>query len=231
MKRALYILILLSAFQVHGQIYVPNASFEEWGDSCAVDQAPIGWTNWSPNGGPEQRGPGCNGTITANDGTKFMCLQWASGGAFIEDGISTTINGFEIGETYVISFFARPDDYWSYNEEIFFHLYIDAISLSLSQPIQEVDYWQEVTYSFVASNTAHEIAFKVSDGGGSCSFAAVVVDNLTITKVAELDDELGVEKTRVEVVDILGRKTEQQPNTLLIYVYSDGTTERVFRVE
>lgn len=33
----------------------------------------------------------------------------------------------------------------------------------------------------------------------------------------------------VKIVDILGIETKEKPNTLLIYVYSDGTTEKVFR--
>lgn len=38
-------------------------------------------------------------------------------------------------------------------------------------------------------------------------------------------------KHLIKVVDLMGRETENKPNTLLIYVYSDGTTEKVFRVE
>jgi len=35
----------------------------------------------------------------------------------------------------------------------------------------------------------------------------------------------------LRIVDIMGRETNDKPNTLLIYIYSDGTTEKVFRVE
>lgn len=35
----------------------------------------------------------------------------------------------------------------------------------------------------------------------------------------------------VKIVDYLGRETEFKPNTPLIYIYSDGTTEKVFSVE
>ena len=38
-------------------------------------------------------------------------------------------------------------------------------------------------------------------------------------------------KTNVKIVDLLGRETEDKPNTLLIYIYSDGTSEKVFRIE
>jgi hypothetical protein len=35
----------------------------------------------------------------------------------------------------------------------------------------------------------------------------------------------------IKIVDYLGRETELKPNTPLIYIYSDGTAEKVFRVE
>lgn len=38
-------------------------------------------------------------------------------------------------------------------------------------------------------------------------------------------------KTLIKIVDFIGRETEDKPNTLLIYVYSDGTTEKIYRVE
>lgn len=38
-------------------------------------------------------------------------------------------------------------------------------------------------------------------------------------------------KELIQLLDVMGRTTEFRPNTLLIYVYSDGTTERVFKME
>ncbi len=37
-------------------------------------------------------------------------------------------------------------------------------------------------------------------------------------------------KEIVKILDLMGRETEFVPNTPLIYIYSDGTTERVFRM-
>ena len=39
------------------------------------------------------------------------------------------------------------------------------------------------------------------------------------------------EKKLIRVIDIMGRVSEDKPNTLLIFFHSDGTTEKVFRVE
>lgn len=35
----------------------------------------------------------------------------------------------------------------------------------------------------------------------------------------------------IKIVDLLGRETEFKPNTTLIYIYSDGSSEKVFRVQ
>ncbi len=47
----------------------------------------------------------------------------------------------------------------------------------------------------------------------------------------ELIELIPTNKELVKIVDLLGRETEFKSNTLLIYVYSDGTTERVFNAE
>jgi hypothetical protein len=33
----------------------------------------------------------------------------------------------------------------------------------------------------------------------------------------------------VKIVDFLGRETVEKPNTLLVYVFNNGTTKKVFR--
>ena len=38
-------------------------------------------------------------------------------------------------------------------------------------------------------------------------------------------------RTLVKILDFLGRETRPVPNTTLIYLYSDGTSEKVFRVK
>lgn len=39
------------------------------------------------------------------------------------------------------------------------------------------------------------------------------------------------EKTLVKIIDAMGRETVDQPNMLLIFMYSDGSSEKVYRVE
>ena len=44
-------------------------------------------------------------------------------------------------------------------------------------------------------------------------------------------DELSTSKNLFQILDLMGRETTFKPNTLLIYVYDDGSTEKVFTIE
>jgi len=35
----------------------------------------------------------------------------------------------------------------------------------------------------------------------------------------------------VKIVDLMGRETPYKPNTVLIYVFDDGSTKKVFKME
>lgn len=48
--------------------------------------------------------------------------------------------------------------------------------------------------------------------------------------VEDLNSNQG-NKTLVKIIDLLGRETPEKPNTMMIYIYSDSSTEKVFRVE
>ena len=52
--------------------------------------------------------------------------------------------------------------------------------------------------------------------------------NSCTTSILELND---FKKELIRIVDLTGRLIDDKPNTLLIYIYSDGTTEKMFRVE
>jgi len=43
--------------------------------------------------------------------------------------------------------------------------------------------------------------------------------------------ELTTSKTLIQILDMMGRETTFKPNTPLIYVYDDGSTEKVFSME
>lgn len=45
-----------------------------------------------------------------------------------------------------------------------------------------------------------------------------------------LEELNSVPRQLLQIVDLMGRETKYKPNTVLIYIYSDGTTERMFRL-
>jgi hypothetical protein len=55
-----------------------------------------------------------------------------------------------------------------------------------------------------------------------------LIGNLTVD-VVELNNPS--KKEVVKIVDLLGRETKYTPNQTLLYIYDDGTTEKVFRVD
>lgn len=55
-------------------------------------------------------------------------------------------------------------------------------------------------------------------------------DNLNFISCEASLDDVSKNHPKVEkIIDTMGRETEDKPNTLLIYVYSDGTTKKVYR--
>lgn len=60
-----------------------------------------------------------------------------------------------------------------------------------------------------------------------------------IAKIGDTTSTLGIVDTELEnhekqlfkIIDFMGRETEYKPNTPLIYIYSDGTRERVMKIE
>ena len=56
-------------------------------------------------------------------------------------------------------------------------------------------------------------------------------DNPCSTSNASLGELHITPKTVVKIFDLMGRETTFKPNTPLIYVYDDGSTEKVFYVE
>lgn len=62
------------------------------------------------------------------------------------------------------------------------------------------------------------------------SFTANSTGNCIIEDLG-LDEIISSEKTLLKIVDMMGREVIEKPNNIVIYNYSDGTTEKVFRVE
>jgi hypothetical protein len=78
---------------------------------------------------------------------------------------------------------------------------------------------QGMPQSFSSDTLTNGISMSVSKT--ICPYSSLGFNELSLSQ----------QKSIVRIVDLMGRETEDKPNTLLIYIYSDGTTEKVLRVE
>lgn len=78
------------------------------------------------------------------------------------------------------------------------------------------------TYTATVNGNYSVIVFD-----GNCSDTS---DCVTISKVS-LEELTSPNKELVKIVNLLGQETPFKPNTVLIYIYSNGTSERVFKLE
>jgi hypothetical protein len=65
------------------------------------------------------------------------------------------------------------------------------------------------------------------NNGGLCLYNQSTGQNCSLS----IDELLKTEKEVVKIIDFMGRETEYKTNTPLIFIYSDGTRERVMKIE
>lgn len=75
---------------------------------------------------------------------------------------------------------------------------------------------------YSSSGTSYDVNYN--------SFSANSTGNCIIEDLG-LDEIYSTERTLLKIVDMMGRDAQVKPNNLFIYIYDDGTTEKVFSVE
>lgn len=101
------------------------------------------------------------------------------------------------------------------------YTYLEGIGATVGGPIYNLklqhncdiifDFYDPVFRNYTRDQSVHS-------GPDSCMYVGV----------QELSNP---NKILVRIVDALGRETEDMPNTTLIFIYSDGTREKVYRME
>lgn len=87
---------------------------------------------------------------------------------------------------------------------------------------------QEPMNTYTA-NGDYIVCLTIATDNGCTS---TICDTVTIACIVLGYEELiQSEKELVKIVDFMGRETVFKPNTPLIYIYSDGTRERVMKLE
>lgn len=87
---------------------------------------------------------------------------------------------------------------------------------SYTWPVNNQTYNQSGTYTAIIPNEA------------GCDSTITLDLTMQFTGIEEL---IQSEKKLVKIVDFMGRETEYKPNIPLIFIYSDGTRERVMKLE
>ncbi len=97
-------------------------------------------------------------------------------------------------------------------------------SADLMEGLGGAYYWYlDPTNSDPSFTISHELIYSNTTQCGECgSYYSWFVN---------IDELESFERKVIKVVDLLGRETEDKLNTILIYVYSDGTTEKVYHTE
>jgi len=91
--------------------------------------------------------------------------------------------------------------------------------------------WTTNTYSFTASS-AQEGHTMLAIHSGDTGTSGMIYQFFNTQSAAGIDVlvEKG-EKEIVKIIDLMGREAAFKPNTPFIFIYSDGTAERVMKIE
>jgi spore coat protein H len=112
----------------------------------------------------------------------------------------------------------QADDYYTLDYGFQFSDFLSAV---------ENDYGSHVT-----QGVAEYISNRVNSGWNQLEFTNnVAFPCETIQEDGDAEEEVVVEKQLLKIVDVLGREQIYTPNTLLIYIYSDGSSERILQLE
>ena len=113
----------------------------------------------------------------------------------------------------------------SWNRETFF----DTCDISppnwsstLIQGLGGPYYWLYNSKETITTKTL-DLIYSNTTGTGECG--------KYYWSTAGINELIHEKKQVLKIVDYLGREIEDKPNTTLIFVYSDGTTEKVYRME
>jgi len=94
-------------------------------------------------------------------------------------------------------------------------------------------------YEYIIIGNFLDNASTITVAGSGCiNGAYYYCDDICIsTDITTCETSVGIneffkpEKKLMRILDTMGRETKYKPNTTLIYIYSDGTTEKVYIVE
>lgn len=250
MKVILNILLIFVMFQSSAQNLVPNSSFEDgppvttnewmWADTTCNWTNPLGgptfWvvTAYSPDRVVEGTTQTCGIDIdTAAFGDAYVIF----GGEpdYYEAGKTTLSSPVLNGLQYYVSCYYKRET-WS--DSINFFPSQGCILFNNGDTIKtpitaDLTSWHKFDTIYTPSSTATEIElFCMNDTVCGIKFDSIYIAQYNGGPNSVEEPKSGYDdKKLIKIIDLLGRETEDKPNTLLIYIFSNGSKEKVFRVE
>jgi hypothetical protein len=85
------------------------------------------------------------------------------------------------------------------------------------------------TDSIIDSLCSGQYLIDIYNPGMQPEHFYVYIDQITSSELTASIDEMVINKKLVKIIDMMGNKSEITSNKLLIFIYSDGTTEKVFQ--
>jgi hypothetical protein len=186
MKKLFLICCLyLISFCVKAQSFV-NPSFEAWGTpTCEINTTPNSWTNFS------------NGWIALDEGNVSVCPTTTpssaqNGSVYARAAASTTasgegivqlLSGFTVGQVYQISFYYSGCNLYGGWSNIRWNTFVDGTNINQTPAFQSsAPTWSNHTCNFVATQTTHQIGFRLHTASGIDGSGAI--DNVSISCVS-----------------------------------------------
>ena len=81
----------------------------------------------------------------------------------------------------------------------------------------------------IQAGTIYHLTIAIADAGDGSWDSGIFLEQNSLS--ASIQSLPNITKNLIKIIDLMGRETSFKPNTPLIYVYDDGTTEKVFSVE
>lgn len=164
-----------------------------------------------------------------------------------QEGIMQTVSGLNPGEEYEINFYQTVVKQLGHEDTSgTWMVYSDTTLIGVSPVVSSQLFyndlnliWESVSIVFTATETSHTIKFLPKDDDLYLNYSEnnptgglrMGIDLITLSHKLNLTELSIPERKLIGIFNILGLETEDKPNTTLIYIYSDGTSEKVYRME
>ena len=110
---------------------------------------------------------------------------------------------------------------------------VSSSSYGIFQLVGGLGHWWSSTFQTGVCSYARQLWFwdEFCSQYGPTSMSGLSIRCIKSSPSLETIELLPNQKELIKIIDLMGKETEYKPNTVLIYVYSDGTTEKVLQIE